>query len=123
MFLYRVVILFKSIFFSKHSLKGKLARIEYGIARLFKNEYGLRIWIWKEGFYEVDPESLKLWICLKTDHDKHTLVSDELADKKIRNVLVHHNYPKEAINLITIDFESEETVRRDSNGNWWVHFK
>lgn len=41
----------------------------------------------------------------------------------LRQLLVKHDYPEEARQFVKIDFESQETVQRQSNGNWFEHFK
>ena len=34
-----------------------------------------------------------------------------------------HDYPADAQNNVHIGFESQETVDRESDGNWYLHFK
>ncbi len=41
----------------------------------------------------------------------------------LKEVLIKHDYPKEAIDLVHIGIESQETVERESDGNWYNHFK
>jgi len=38
-------------------------------------------------------------------------------------LLKKHNYPIYALQFVYIGFESQETVDRESNGNWYHHFK
>lgn len=41
----------------------------------------------------------------------------------LRNILAVHEYPIEGRPFVHIGFESEETVARESGGNWYYHFK
>jgi len=41
----------------------------------------------------------------------------------LRYLLTKHEYPAESQKFVHIGFESQETVNRESGGNWYNHFK
>ena len=77
---------------------------------------------YRYGAYEIDPKYLVFWICVKSGAQKIRLASDLKLMEKCNKVLVENDYPEQARNLVHIGFESQETVNRESNGNWFDHF-
>ena len=75
------------------------------------------------GAYKIDPKNLVFWICVQSDEEKLRLQSDLNLMKTLRQVLSQFDYPANAADKVHIDFESQETVDRESNGNWFIHFK
>ena len=51
------------------------------------------------------------------------LANDTLLNGQLRALLVKNDYPNEARQFVHIGFESQETVERESAGNWYHHFK
>jgi len=51
------------------------------------------------------------------------LSNDKSLNDLLRNTLIIAEYPKEALNDVFIGFESQETVKRESGGDWYLHFK
>ena len=104
-------------------MKRKIIDIKEGIKRIIQSICEEKFWIDWYGAYDIDPKNLVFWICVESDKTKLKLKSSlELIDK-LRNLLVNHNYPEQARRFVHIDFESQETVDRESNGNWYQHFK
>ena len=112
-----------NIFQSKSSLKGKIKTIEQEIKKLVSivcNEKFSTLWY---GAVEIDPKHLVFWICVDTDKMKEQLENNKDLNNQLRNLLVKYEYPKDAISSVYIGFESQETVDRESKGDWYMHFK
>lgn len=114
--------IFKSIFFSE-SLKGKIIRIENEIKQLVMLVCKEKFWIEKYGAYDIDPKNLVFWICVQTDKVKKELENNSNLENDIKFLLDKYNYPKSARKHLHIGFESQETVNRESQGDWYLHFK
>lgn len=41
----------------------------------------------------------------------------------MKTLLEKFNWPIQARANVTFDIESQETVDRENNGNWWYHYK
>ncbi len=48
--------------------------------------------------------------------------NDDLLPR-LKQLLDKYNYTTMARDLVHIGFESQETVDRESDGNWFLHFK
>jgi hypothetical protein len=75
------------------------------------------------GANDIHPKHLVYWICVKTDGEKRKLQADKALRKKLRQVLVDFEYPAEGRKGVHIGFESQQTVDRESKGNWYHHWK
>jgi hypothetical protein len=82
-----------------------------------------KFWIEWYGAYDIDPKNLVLWICVESDKVKSEFESNSKLLEELRETFLKNNYPEQAIPFIHIGFESQETVDRESNGNWYNHFK
>ncbi|HPA63520.1 MAG TPA: hypothetical protein PLH15_03825 [Spirochaetota bacterium] len=71
----------------------------------------------------IHPRYLSYWICVLSDKERDRLVKDSDLMKKLRKILEENNYPISGRNRVYIGFESQETVDRESNGNWFLHWK
>jgi hypothetical protein len=80
-------------------------------------------WIHWYGAYWIDPKHVVYWICVKSDLQKDKLVNDMDLAGRLRSLLNEANYPSSAIASVHIVFESQETVDRESNGSWYIHWK
>ena len=116
-----------SIFFRSKSSSPKLkekilaivANIKDTVTPICKEKFEIH-WY---GAYEINPRHLVIWVCVQSDKTKQELSLN--ADLKVRfkSILIRHKYPAEAIDSVHIGFESQETVDRESKGNWYHHFK
>ncbi|RZJ91407.1 MAG: hypothetical protein EOO20_05115 [Chryseobacterium sp.] len=104
-------------------MKRKILDIVDSIKTIFQSFSEEKFWIDWYGAYDIDPKNLVIWICVESDQAKSTFQSSPELMNKLREVLVKHNYPEQAIPFVYIGFESQETVDRDSGGNWYHHFK
>ena len=75
------------------------------------------------GAFDIHPKHLVYWVCVMTDAEKHRLAHDDGLMARLRDVLVRRGYPAEGRDFVHIGFESKETVDRESNGDWWQHWK
>lgn len=75
------------------------------------------------GAFEVHPKHLVIWVCVKTDAEKQRLEADENLMLTLREILVQYDYPREGRDSVHIGFESQETVDRESDGEWFYHWK
>jgi hypothetical protein len=111
------------IFQSKKSLKRKIKTIEQEIKKTVSMSFSGKFSILRYGAYDIDPKHLVFWICVDTDEIKDKLENDKDLNNELRNIFVKNEYPKDSINNVHIGFESQETVDRESNGDWYMHFK
>jgi hypothetical protein len=107
----------------KNSLRKKVVIIEEEMKKNLLISLNEKFNILHYGAYEIDPKHLVFWICVDTDEIKEQLQKDKKLNNNLRNVLVKNEYPKEAIDEVYIGFESQETVDRESKGDWYLHFK
>ena len=105
------------------SLSDKVARIKGDISKTVGTVCRERFWIDCYGAYEIHPRHLVFWICVDSDREKTKLAGNVELMNSLRNILVVHEYPTEGRSFVHIGFESEETVARESGGNWYYHFK
>ncbi len=85
--------------------------------------YKRKFWIEWYGAFYINPRHFVFWICFETYDCKFKLNSNLELILRLKNLLYKYNYPKEAIDSVFIGFESQETVDRESGGNWFQHFK
>lgn len=80
-------------------------------------------WVNVYGEYDIKPAYLVIWICVTSDGVKNALIANSPLMTKIKEIVVKNNYPENARDFIHIGFESQETVDRESKGDWFLHFK
>lgn len=103
-------------------LKWKIWQIEIGLKRLLKKA-GVKPIVWSLGAYHIDPKHLVFVVGVPFDSERDRLRRDSSFLTAMRNLLVEHNWPRIAREHIHFDIESQETVDRETNGNWWYHYK
>ncbi len=109
--------------FENAVLARKIKRIEAGIVRLFKKQVGIDTSIWSYGAYEIDPKYLVFVIRVDTDKTRDRLRADEALKQGLFQLLVEEDWPEPAREHVHFSIESEETVQRESGGNWFYHYK
>jgi hypothetical protein len=110
-------------FYSKHSIKRKILDIKVDIKRIVRKNTNEGFWIYWYGAYWIDPKHLAYIIIVNSDRMKNKLSSDIELNKALRSFLIKNDYPTEAIPDVYIGFESDETIQRESDGNFHYHFK
>ena len=103
-------------------LKWKIWRIESRIRRLLVS-HKIKPKVWSFGAYYIDPKYLVFVVGVSSDIEKHVLKSNSDFLLELKNLLKIYNWPIKARESVIFDIESQETVSREANGNWWYHYK
>jgi len=103
-------------------LKWKIWRIEAAIRKLVIAE-GFNPMVWSFGVYYIDPKYLIFVVGVPTDDAKERLKSNSSFTASMTELLSKFNWPIQARHEVVFDIESQETVDRETNGNWWHHYK
>ena len=98
-------------------------RIEDALSAVIKKVAKEKHWITHYGANHIHPKHLVYWICVQSDTEKKRLEADLDLNRSLRNILTEYDYPVEGRDLVYIGFEPQETVDRESDGNWWHHWK
>ncbi|QLG44899.1 hypothetical protein [Costertonia aggregata] len=114
--------IYKNLFSAK-SMKGKILRIKDDIEKRIKPICEEKFWVEWYGAYDIDPKNLVFWVCVQTDETKERLKSNSDLMNNIRLLLDKYDYSEQARKHVYIGFESQETVDRESDGDWYLHFK
>lgn len=75
------------------------------------------------GAVDIHPKHCAIWIRVRTDAEKARINDDAVLLNELRGLLEANGYPAAAMPHVHLGVESEETVQRESAGNWWHHFK
>jgi hypothetical protein len=103
-------------------LTFKIKRIELSLKGLIK-ELGIKPYVWSFGAYDINPKHMVFIAGVQTDEERDKLRSNQSIQSQMRNLLKKHNWPVEARVHVHFDIESQETVNRENDGNWWYHYK
>ena len=106
----------------------KLCRIRRAVKRLVavrgvvlsKSVSPSVFWI---GAYDIDPKHLFFVIAVQTDRERDRLRADQQLSEQLRQALVTVDWPEAARPHVKFEIESDETVKRESEGNWYAHYK
>jgi len=80
-------------------------------------------WVTHYGANHIHPKHLVYWIVVRSDAEKQRLESNTALMSKLRSLLDQYEYPVEGRAGVHIGFESHETVNRESEGNFYHHWK
>ncbi len=103
-------------------LKWKIWRIEAAIKSLIRAE-GYKPIVWSFGAYYINPKHLVFVVGVPSDEEKNQLKNNKEFNQLLKLTLTKYNWPEKAIDYVTFDIESQETVDRENNGNWWHQYK
>ena len=105
------------------NIKEVTERIERAIKDLVARYAQEKFWVTHYGANDIDPKYLVYWICVESDEEKKRLSDDNDLERRLRTLLIEHAYPVSGRDEVHIGFESQQTVDRESGGNWWHHWK
>ena len=103
-------------------LKWKIWRIELALKKLIRAE-GYDPIVWSYGAYCINSKHLVFVVGVLTDKAKNSLKGNDLFTDSLKGLLERYNWPERARASVVFDIESQETVEREANGNWWHHYK
>jgi hypothetical protein len=107
---------------NKTDLERTIEKIERKIRALARAQVpGANVFSF--GATEIDPKHLAIWITTNKDQQRDALRNDCDFHSSLVSVLRDEGYPADAISQVAFAFESEETVQRDYEGNWWYVVK
>ena len=98
-------------------------RAEAMISKIVAAEVIEKHWVTHYGANGIHPRHLVFWVCVQSDKERDRLQSDNALMGRLKQTLVDVNYPEEGRDYVHLGFESQETVDRESNGNWYHHWK
>jgi hypothetical protein len=75
------------------------------------------------GATKLNPRYLAIFITTPTDADRDLMRASPDLVSEFRSALLAVGYPPSAVSEVSFNFESQETVDRDYNGNWWYATK
>ena len=104
------------------SLKWKISCIESNLKAMLKAG-GIKPRVWSFGAYDIDPKHLVFVVGVSTDAEKESLQKNHVFQSEIKALLTKHDWPVAAREHVLFDIESQETVDRETEGNWWYHYK
>lgn len=110
-------------FKAKTAIEKATLQIEAEMKRMMKDASEEKVWVTHYGANDIHPRHLVYWICVDSDAEKHRLEANSELTSRLQSLLVKFDYPAEGREGVHIGFESAETVNRESNGNWWHHWK
>jgi hypothetical protein len=84
---------------------------------------GYQVTVFRYGAYWIHPRHLAIWVCVRTDAAKEQLSRNDAYWRTLRSFLERYHYPKEGREEVHLGVESQETVDRESQGDWFQHFK
>ncbi len=105
------------------SIQSVTKTIQSALARRVAASAREKSWVTYYGANDIHPRHLVYWICVESDAEKERLVADTALYAELRGLLTRYNYPAEGREEVHIGFESQETVDRESDGDWWQHWK
>jgi len=109
--------------YDKDVIKRNILDIKSDMEKIIQPVCTERFFIDWYGAYDINPKHLVYWICVQSDKVKNKLIANVELMITLRALLEKHQYPAESQKFVHIGFESQETVNRESKGNWYYHFK
>jgi len=80
-------------------------------------------WMFWIGAYDIDPRHLSFVIGVQTDKERDRLRADQQFNEQLKQALVTVDWPEAARPHVKFEIQSDETVERESAGNWHAHYQ
>lgn len=106
-----------------HRIERVTRRIQAAMESLLASRVRERVWMWHFGANDINPRNLVFVICVQSDTEKTRLEADADLRLRLRSLLDEFDYPEKGRAGVAFCVESQQTVDRESGGNWWHHFK
>lgn len=106
-----------------HRIDRVTHRIEAAMKVLLASRVRERVWVWHFGASDIDPRHLVFVICVQSDAEKARVAADADLRQRLRSLLDEYDYPRRGRAGVLFSVESQQSVERESGGNWWYHFK
>jgi hypothetical protein len=103
-------------------LRWKIHRICQGIRQSVEAQ-GVHCSVWWFGAYWINPKHLVFVVAVKSDAERNDLRDNASLNASLNGLLSRFRWPEPARSNVIFDIESQETVTRETNGNWWYHYK
>ena len=104
------------------TMKWKIWRIESSLKAMLRDA-GMEPLVWSFGAYHIDPKHMVFVVGVRSDRERDVLRKDLAFPPRLKELLVKINWPVPARSAVQFDIESQETVDRETRGNWWYHYK
>ena len=101
----------------------KTEKIEKAITSIISENTSEIFEVFHYGANIIHPSFLVYWVSVQTDKERDRLTSDNILMKRLRRILIDHNYPEEGRKQVNINFESQETIDGDWDGKWFEYLK
>jgi hypothetical protein len=119
----KLKVIYKKYPYDTELIRKKILTIKTEIEKLILPLCSEKFFVDWYGAYDIDPKHLVYWICVQSDKMKNELHENSELNIELRSLLEKNEYPAESQKFVHIGFESQETVDRESKGNWYYHFK
>ena len=103
-------------------LRWKIFRITSNAKSLVR-ACGVPCSIFWFGAYYISAKYLVIVLKVPSDQERNLLRADAELTRKLRGLLVKYEWPFPESESVAFDIESQETVDRQTNGNWFYHYK
>jgi hypothetical protein len=103
-------------------LSDTISRARQEIQRIAR-QYCQQAEVFSFGATDIDPRHLAIWIATQTDEERDQMRATSDLIPTFQRVLIAAGYPSAAVPEVAFEFESQETVDRDYEGNWWYAVK
>lgn len=79
--------------------------------------------VFEAGAVDISPRHLVYWATFQHDADRDRFLGDAEIRKLFRDRMAALGYPEDFVPAIGITAESQETIDREFQGDWWAAIK